>query len=223
MGVENQIAENIISVLCEKKQNYANIFFERTGSVFLSFTKDMGYLAWDFLDTEKRSENQDDRIILFKRLSKFLNKEDLKIIIRVIINDFIKKAKKRSASYKVASIAGKLAGQQFINLVFLDDFSKVMAERFIAKIAVKAAFSITLSLGAMTSRAIYTSRELQKRCPYIYDELRTPGDLNFFYFLVEEYCNCFLDALVIRDRDINSFNKIIDLVNKGMAHKKCIF
>ena len=51
-----------------------------------------------------------------------------------------------------------------------------------------------LTIGAETSRAIYTARKLENQNPALYYRLKGMGDLDLLYFLVEEKLKPFLDA-----------------------------
>ena len=43
-----------------------------------------------------------------------------------------------------------------------------------------------LGIGAEASRAIYTSRYLRERNPIIYEKLKSMGDFDLFYYLIED-------------------------------------
>jgi hypothetical protein len=220
---EKLIANNILSVVCDGNRSAISVFFDSAGSALLSFSKDMGYLGWDFLNTADRASNLDDRVRMFEQMATFLKDQDLQEIITIVIKVFFKKTKKRGWSENIAKFAGTMAGKHVVNKAFLDEFTEVFVKRFVAQILVKVSFNFAVSIGSMSSRAIYVSRGLAERCPSVYQELRSNGGLDLFYFLVEDYCNPFLDAIVLSEKNPESFDRVIGLINEGMLQRQCSF
>lgn len=70
----------------------------------ISFPVSMGYLAYDFMDTEHRRTNEDDKYRFAKLLNKAkLNKELISQVIDIFISDF-------SSRLDVALMRRKLLG-----------------------------------------------------------------------------------------------------------------
>lgn len=75
---------------------------------------------------------------------------------------------------------------------------------------------LLLSVGAETSRAIYTSRYLKRRNPVLHDKLQNLGDLDLLYFLVEDIVKPFETARMVGDKNPAEFNKICEYFFGGL-------
>jgi hypothetical protein len=75
---------------------------------------------------------------------------------------------------------------------------------------------LLLSVGAETSRAIYTSRYLKRRNPVLHDKLQNLGDLDLLYFLVEDIVKPFETACMVGDKNPAEFNKICEYFFGGL-------
>jgi len=65
-----------------------------------------------------------------------------------------------------------------------------------------------MSIGAETSRAIYTAKKLENQTPALYHRLRSMGDLDLLYFLVEDKIKPFIDACRMADVNRKEFNQM---------------
>ncbi|MDX6018869.1 hypothetical protein SIL08_00975 [Scandinavium sp. V105_16] len=65
-----------------------------------------------------------------------------------------------------------------------------------------------LTIGAESSRAIYTSRYFCEKNPKAYYKLRGMGDLDLLYFLVEDTVKPFEQACRISEYNKEEFNDI---------------
>lgn len=75
---------------------------------------------------------------------------------------------------------------------------------------------LLLSVGAETSRAIYTSRYLKRRNPVLHDKLQNLRDLDLLYFLVEDIVKPFETARMVGDKNSAEFNKICEYFFGGL-------
>ncbi|HBR3952473.1 TPA: hypothetical protein RRI81_001241 [Klebsiella pneumoniae] len=78
---------------------------------------------------------------------------------------------------------------------------------------------LLLSVGAETSRAIYTSRYLKRRNPVLHDKLQNLQnlrDLDLLYFLVEDIVKPFETARMVGDKNSAEFNKICEYFFGGL-------
>ncbi|HBZ0891486.1 TPA: hypothetical protein MJC50_13445 [Klebsiella pneumoniae] len=73
---------------------------------------------------------------------------------------------------------------------------------------------LLLSVGAETSRAIYTSRYLKRRNPVLHDKLQNLLDL--LYFLVEDIVKPFETARMVGDKNPAEFNNICEYFFGGL-------
>lgn len=75
---------------------------------------------------------------------------------------------------------------------------------------------LLLSVGAETSRAIYTSQYLKRRNPVLHDKLQNLGDLDLLYFHVEDIVKPFETACMASDKNPAEFNKICEYFFGGL-------
>lgn len=75
---------------------------------------------------------------------------------------------------------------------------------------------LLLSVGAETSRAIYTSRYLKRRNPVLHDKLQNLRDLDLLYFHVEDIVKPFETACMASDKNPAEFNKICEYFFGGL-------
>ncbi|HBR0906096.1 hypothetical protein [Klebsiella pneumoniae] len=75
---------------------------------------------------------------------------------------------------------------------------------------------LLLSVGAETSRAIYTFRYLKRRNPVLHDKLQNLRDLDPLYFLVEDIVKPFETACMVGDKNPAEFNKICEYFFGGL-------
>ena len=69
---------------------------------------------------------------------------------------------------------------------------------------------LLLSVGAETSRAIYTSRYLKRRNPVLHDKLQSLGELDLLYFLVEDIVKPFETACMVGDKIQQNLKKYVN-------------
>lgn len=65
-----------------------------------------------------------------------------------------------------------------------------------------------LTIGAETSRAIYTAHKLENQNLSLYYRLKGMGDLDLLYFLVEDKLKPFPDACSMADVNRREFNEM---------------
>ena len=150
----------------------------------ISFPVSLGYLGYDFIATEHRRENQDDKFRLAELVKRTtFNRGVIERIIKVFMDDF--------SSRINISLITKNVGGSVVGKVFFSQLTGVNLGAVISTHAVTALFSGVvigsfLSIGSESSRAIYTARYLRGRNSVIYYRLKNMGDLDLLYFLVED-------------------------------------
>lgn len=158
---------------------------------------DVSYLFVDFIESDNRYRNQTDKIRLMHRLKRGVNNSDLTLILNIVLEVFlenIKKEKNKSA----ASNLGKLTGKLVLNATILNDLSALFTSKFIGKMSINTLISTIFSIGGAISRSVYGSEKLRIVSPSVYTRLRSSGDLDLFYFLVDSYSGPFIEALSIK-------------------------
>lgn len=182
---------------------------------FISFPVSMGYLAYDFLDTEHRWNNQNDTYrfaLLIKRVT--FNKELIGKVIGVFIDDF---ASRVNLVLMAERVSGNIAGKVLFSKLTGINLGIMISERLVAALFSGAAIGTILAVGAEVSRAIYTSRYLAERNPSHYQKLRDRGDLDLLYFLVEDIVKPFEKAIDISNTNIDCFNEVCQCFLDGLG------
>lgn len=78
---------------------------------------------------------------------------------------------------------------------------------------------LLLSVGAETSRAIYTSRDLEDRNPVLHNKLQRLGDLDLLYFIVEDIVKPFEIACEVGDRNPAEFDKVCEYFSEAYENQ----
>lgn len=163
----------------------------------ISFPVSMGYLAYDFMDTEHHRANADDKYRFARLINKVgFNKELIGQVVGVFINDF---SSRLDFSLMVEKIVGDSAGRMIFSELTGVKIGYVISNRLVTAFFSGACIGSLLSLGAEVSRAIYTSRYLAARSPGHYQKLKDMGDLDLLYFLIEDLVSPFEKAIELHN------------------------
>ncbi|HFI1930237.1 hypothetical protein [Yersinia enterocolitica] len=175
----------------------------------LELPVDLYYLGYDFLDTDNRWANSIDKercIRLVKR--GFANGENLEKIANVIFTRYLDKVDADKLKNIAINGSASIAGSMVANRLVLGNIGAIFARNLIAKMLIGFSFTTILSIGAVQSRAVYTSRELSMRDPELYAYLNRLGDLDLLYFLVEKRIRPFEDATALWSRNRQLFDEV---------------
>lgn len=209
MSEADIVANRILEVLQRRKRKSVYIrYTQKVGEVVLDFTNDMAALAINFIDTENRSRNETDTYRLLYRLKRGLHDQDLSKIINLILNRFVNEIKNSKANYIEDKLA-KSTGRIFINATLINDLASIFSQRFIGRMSAGLIITTIYSIGGSVSRAVYTSERLKLVNHTVYSDLRTAGDLDLFYFLVEAYTGPFLDAMTLKKKNPAAWDEIL--------------
>jgi hypothetical protein len=163
----------------------------------ISFPVSMGYLAYDFMDTEHHRANADDKYRFARLINKVgFNKELIGQVVGVFINDF---SSRLEFSLMVEKIVGDSAGRMIFSELTGVKIGYVISNRLVTAFFSGACIGSFLTLGAEVSRAIYTSRYLAARSPGHYQKLKDMGDLDLLYFLIEDLVSPFEKAIELHN------------------------
>ncbi|WP_145599804.1 hypothetical protein [Yersinia frederiksenii] len=189
-------------------------FFGAVAKGFISFPVSFYYLGYDFIDTEHRSDNFDDKMRIAKLIKLgTINREVIEKIIGIFINDFSSRV---NITNLVRNITGSTIGKVLFSQLTGVNLGNVIATRAVAAFLSGTAIGAFITVGAETSRAIYTSRYLRERNPMIYYKLKGLGDLDLLYFLVEDTVKPFEQACIVSDQNPEEFNKICEYFFGGL-------
>lgn len=183
----------------------------------ISFPVSLGYLGYDFIDTEHRRENQDDKFRLAKRVRKGVFRRDIiEEIIKAGIEDFASRIHFGKTVSLVKNISGSLVGKMAFTELTGVKLGEAIASRGATAFFAGSLAGLLLSVGSEASRAIYTSRTLKNRNPTLYDKLQRMGDLDLLYFFVEDIVRPFEVACDVGDRNPAEFDKICEYFFGGL-------
>lgn len=172
-----EIAQEMANAV-NSKSNFFGGFIEGA----ISFPVDIGYLAYDFINTDNRSINRYDTERMLRLIKAGLaNQHSLTKIVKLVVDEYLKKVDVDKVKRWVEKGSGKIAGRFVSNQVLMVNLGAVLSERVVIRLATGYALTSLLTLGAMNSRAIHTSRQLRQRNPEIYDNLRRAGNLDLLY------------------------------------------
>lgn len=172
----------------------------------ISFPVSVAYLGYDFMDTEHRRENLEDKFRLAKLIKKVnFNDETIYKVIKPFIDDFVSRVDIPSVGLK---LAGNVAGKTLFSQLTGIKLGYVISERATTALFAGTVIGSLLSIGAEASRAIYTSRYLWKRNPNIYYTLKNMGDLDLLYCLVEDVVRPFETACRVDEYNPEEFDRI---------------
>ncbi|MFG1172589.1 hypothetical protein AAFN90_03120 [Erwiniaceae bacterium CAU 1747] len=216
MSEAEVVANRILKVLQGKKQKSVWIrYTQKIGEVVLDFSNDISSIAVNFIDTDNRYRNETNTHRLIFRLKKGLREQDLSEIINITLKIFTSEIKKNKKTHIEEGLA-RATGKAFLNAALINDLASIFSEKFIGKMTAGLIVSTIYSIGGAASRAVYTSERLKVVNNTVYNELRMAGDLDLFYFLVENYTGPFLDAMTLKERNPSAWNEMLSILSKNL-------
>ncbi|KGT95611.1 hypothetical protein NG99_02385 [Erwinia typographi] len=184
---------------------------------FISFPVSLGYLGYDFMDTEHRRENLEDKHRLARLVKNgAFNRGAIEQVISVSLNNFVALVNSERTAPVVKNISGALVGKMIFTEFTGFKLGETLTSRGVSAFFAGSSVGLLLSLGAETSRAIYTSRYLKGRNPVLHYKLMILGDLDLLYFLVEDIVKPFELACDVGDRNPAEFDKICEFFFGGI-------
>ncbi|MFP2515077.1 hypothetical protein [Buttiauxella agrestis] len=217
MNSETGIAEGLYYTINGETPGVVSGFIDG----ILEIPEDIGYIAYDFIDSENRYNNNNDKIRLMFLVKKGgVNKDSLAEIIKVILIKYYSLLTSEQKSQLQYKIGGQITGKLVFTTQALSKFLQIFIDKLLIRTSVGLISTSILTLGAMQSKAVYSSRDLLNRNPNIYWELRGLGDLDLLYFILEDKLKSFEDAILLHDKDRSAFNNVMkhyaDLVHGGI-------
>lgn len=170
-------------------------FLASVAQGMLSFPVSMYYLGYDFMDTTHRHSNFDDRVRMANMLKRGISvHQEAQKIVNAVIREFMSKVNMDSIQGIAQNFTGVMAGKFIFAELTGIKLGAAVSSRIMTSFAAGVVIGSALTIGAETSRAIYTARKLENQNPALYYRLKGMGDLDLLYFLVEEKLKPFLDA-----------------------------
>lgn len=187
----------------------------------LSVPKDIGYLAFGFIDSDSRYQRESEKIRMLSAIKYgLLENHNFIRTIETVLENFNKIVPEDKQNAIYGKTMTSVAGRTITNSLIAGKLATSIAQRSSFLIALRGGIiGNTLLIGGMVERCIYTSERLQQYNPDIYNRLRT-RDLDLLYFLVEPALNPFVDALKIRNTQGKAaFEKILSMVENEINAK----
>lgn len=184
-------------------------FLASVAQGMLSFPVSMYYLGYDFMDTTHRHSNFDDRVRMANMLKRGISvHQEAQKIVNAVIREFMSKVNMDSIQGIAQNFTGVMAGKFIFAELTGVKLGAAVSSRIITSFAAGVVIGSALTIGAETSRAIYTARKLENQNPALYYRLKSMGDLDLLYFLVEDKLKPFLDACSVADVNKHEFNEV---------------
>lgn len=187
----------------------------------LSVPKDIGYLAFGFIDSDSRYQRESEKIRMLSAIKYgLLEHHNFIRTIETVLENFNKIVPEDKQNAIYGKTMASVAGRTITNSLIAGKLATSIAQRSSFLITLRGGIiGNTLLIGGMVERCIYTSERLQQYNPDIYNRLRT-RDLDLLYFLVEPALNPFVDALKIRNTQGKAaFEKILSMVENEINAK----
>lgn len=184
-------------------------FLASVAQGMLSFPVSMYYLGYDFMDTTHRHSNFDDRVRMANMLKRGISvHQEAQKIVNAVIREFMSKVNMDSIQGIAQNFTGVMAGKFIFAELTGVKLGAAVSSRIMTSFAAGVIIGSGLTIGAETSRAIYTARKLENQNPALYYRLKSMGDLDLLYFLVEDKLKPFLDACSVADVNKHEFNEV---------------
>ncbi|MFZ5308191.1 hypothetical protein [Enterobacter asburiae] len=184
-------------------------FLASVAQGMLSFPVSMYYLGYDFMDTTHRHSNFDDRVRMANMLKRGISvHQEAQKIVNAVIREFMSKVNMDSIQGTAQNFTGVMAGKFIFAELTGVKLGAAVSTRIMTSFAAGVVIGSALTIGAETSRAIYTARKLENQNPALYYRLKSMGDLDLLYFLVEDKLKPFLDACSVADVNKHEFNEV---------------
>ncbi|WP_306699972.1 hypothetical protein [Enterobacter roggenkampii] len=184
-------------------------FLASVAQGMLSFPVSMYYLGYDFMDTTHRHSNFDDRVRMANMLKRGISvHQEAQKIVNAVIREFMSKVNMDSIQGIAQNFTGVMAGKFIFAELTGVKLGAAVSSRIMTSFTAGVVIGSALTIGAETSRAIYTARKLENQNPALYYRLKSMGDLDLLYFLVEDKLKPFLDACSVADVNKHEFNEV---------------
>ncbi|KJV35894.1 hypothetical protein [Pantoea sp. SM3] len=201
MDSPKSIADGMLALFNTKKKSDVETFMVSALSGFAAIPGDLYALTKDFLDSDHRWDNETDRIRLISLLKKGATSDDLRTLIKLVVEQYFKRLSEEQLEKLLVKMGGSAAGSFAFKYVFVNEIVSRFFSRVIPKFLFSAGMTGIITIGASVSSAIYTSRDLMKKNREVYAMLRGAGDLDLLYFLLQDNIDPWLDAIALQQNN----------------------
>jgi len=192
-------------------------FFGAVAKGVISLPVSLAYLSYDFIDTEHRRENQDDKFRLAALVKKTtFNDETIYKLIKPFIDDFVSHVDMIKVKKFSKNISGSVIGKVMFSQLTGVNLGRVIITQGVGAFLSGSIAGGVLGIGAEASRSIYVSRYLRERNPVMYEKLKNMGDFDLFYYLVEDVVRPYETACEIANMNPEEFNNVCNYFFGGL-------
>ncbi|WP_145339542.1 hypothetical protein [Pantoea sp. PSNIH1] len=177
----------------------------------------LAYLGYDFLDTDSHSSRFDDKIRFAELIKNGVAEQDvLPRAIEVFINEFIDRVDRYDVLKAMGNVSATVTGGATFTSLTGVNLGRVLLSSMLGSIMSGFAISGILAIGAEQSRAIYTSLALRQRNFERWYKLKSRGNLDLLYFIIEDVVRPYEKACDIAESNPEEFKKICKYFFEGL-------
>jgi hypothetical protein len=216
MDSPKNIADGMLGLFNTKKKTDVETFMVSAIGGFTAIPGDLFALTKDFLDSDHRWDNETDRIRLITLLKKGATSDDLRKLIKLVVEQYVKRLNEQQLEKMLVKMGGSAAGSTAFKIIFVNEIVSRFFSRVIPKFLFSAGMTGIITIGASVSRSIYTSRDLMKKNKEVYALLRGAGDLDLLYFMLEDNIDPWLDAIALQQNNSPLAQEVFASFVEGM-------
>lgn len=169
---------------------------------------DYGYLAYDFIDTDSRYQKNNDKHRIAKLVKDGINSEKVNRALHIVYEDYYKNLTEEQQQLLSRRQTAGIAGGAVANNFLFKNVTGTLLTGFFPRFFTGLTITTTYTLGGKIARSTYGSQQLMNDAPELYWKLRSEGDLDLLYFLIEKYAEPFVKASKIKKTNPALFEEI---------------
>jgi len=213
MDSAKEIARNMLAVI--NADRYGIMVAFTKGLIRLPIS--LAYLGYDFLDTDSHSSRFDDKVRFAELIKNGVSGQDvLPRAIEVFINEFIDRVDRYDVLKTMGDVSATVTGGAIFTSLTGVNLGKVLLSSMLGSVMSGFAISGILAIGAEQSRAIYTSLALRQRNFERWYKLKSRGNLDLLYFIIEDVVGPYEKACDVADSNPEDFKKICKYFFEGL-------
>ncbi|MRS17536.1 hypothetical protein GJV08_00020 [Enterobacteriaceae bacterium RIT692] len=177
----------------------------------------LAYLGYDFIDTENRWKNFDDKLRFAELIKEGVFRRDIiGNVLSVFSDELTDRMEMQGIFNQSAKLLASMAGSAIFTASTSVNLGRVITSGLLSSIFSGVAIGSLLYAGAEQSRAVYTSRALKDKNYRVYSKLRKAGNLDLLYFIVKDQVAPFERACDIADSNPEEFKRVCEYFLGGL-------
>lgn len=213
MDSAKEIARKMLAVINADNAGMLTAFTKG----FIRLPVSLAYLGYDFIDTDSRSSRFDDKIRFAELIKSGISGQDvLPRAIEVFTDEFADRVDRYDVLKVMGNVSATITGGVTFTSLTGVNLGRVLLSSMLGSIMSGFAISGVLAIGAEQSRAIYTSLALRQRNFERWYKLKSRGNLDLLYFIIEDVVSPYEKACDIADSNPEEFKKICRYFFEGL-------